>query len=55
MSQKKPVKSEDSTIRFAVCVKVDRYLDALSQFLNEGHMFIKHRLQTEDFLSSREK
>lgn len=47
--------SEDNTIRVEVCVKVDMYLDALSQLLNEGHMLIKHRLQTEDFLSSERK
>ena len=31
------------------------YLDAVSQILNEGHMLIKHRLQTEDSLSSERK
>ena len=36
-----------------MCVKekAARYLNALSQILNDGHMFIKHRLQTEDFLA----
>ena len=35
--------------------KVARYLDALSQVLNEGHMLILHRLQTEHFLSGEKK
>lgn len=62
----KPIKpklmSKDSFIRCVfgcVCVrereKAARYLDALGQFLNEVHMLIKYRLQTEDFLSSKKK
>ena len=35
--------------------KHDRYLDALSQLLNERHMLVKHRLQTEDLLTGEEQ
>lgn len=34
-----------------VCVKADGYLNAISQFPNDFHMFIKDRLQTQNFIT----